>query len=64
MAMALSIVGCGVKGRPLPPLEPKPLGLGRPSRAVLPTNSDSVQTEQNTEKAIDQSDEELSRKRR
>ncbi|UXR65698.1 hypothetical protein EZJ49_05480 [Bdellovibrio bacteriovorus] len=29
--LALAISGCGVKGRPLPPLNPAPLGRGEPT---------------------------------
>ncbi|WP_347358384.1 hypothetical protein [Bdellovibrio sp.] len=29
--LTLAISGCGVKGRPLPPLNPAPLGRGEPT---------------------------------
>ncbi len=29
--MLLGLLGCGVKGRPLPPLNPAPLGRGEPT---------------------------------
>lgn len=31
LVCALALVGCGVKGRPLPPLNPAPLGRGEPT---------------------------------
>nr|BFD57933.1 hypothetical protein CKG001_00400 [Bdellovibrio sp. CKG001]BFD61360.1 hypothetical protein BdHM001_00410 [Bdellovibrio sp. HM001]BFD65018.1 hypothetical protein HAGR004_00400 [Bdellovibrio sp. HAGR004] len=30
-ALSLAMFGCGVKGRPLPPLNPAPLGRGEPT---------------------------------
>lgn len=29
--VVLALAGCGVKGRPLPPLQPPPLGTGEPT---------------------------------
>ena len=31
LGCAMILSGCGVRGRPLPPLEPTPLGPGKPS---------------------------------
>ncbi|MFS4458967.1 hypothetical protein [Bdellovibrio sp. HCB2-146] len=31
LGLVLIIAGCGVKGRPLPPLTPAPLGRGEPT---------------------------------
>lgn len=29
-ALIFALIGCGVKGRPLPPEEPREIGIGRP----------------------------------
>jgi predicted small lipoprotein YifL len=34
ISLLIALAGCGVKGKPLPPLEPPPIGTGHPVPAT------------------------------
>jgi predicted small lipoprotein YifL len=46
--LLMSIVGCGVKGNPLPPLEPPQIGRGKPA-FVKDSKKDELKTEKKSE---------------
>ena len=58
LGLSVFVAGCGVKGDPLPPEKPTPLGRGRPTYKRATEGIKLQKRQTNTETGQDYSDEE------